>query len=314
MNAICPFTELLTPCECSKDVIVCGGDNNYNLSAVFKRLSVNLNANDKHFKQITISNTEVKELPQNVFSDIAFEKITISGASKLFRIHSRAFTASNNLIKNLLIIDTPIVNNDTDFDLFFAIRSMKTLRGLTIHNTNINRLPAYAFQPIDGSLMNLNNIEFAHSLHSIEEFAFYELENVYHLTFMNNFISYIPENAFTFKGTSNEKLIVYFNNNKLNSTSFAIGAFSHINRPFYIEFMNNNLTYLEQSIFAPVMNHELSYVGVVDCPIDCNDCKMKWLMDDREESRKHFPNIYCGSNGKTFWEMEKEESFVNCKR
>jgi hypothetical protein len=63
---------LLNLCICNNDQnrITCGGSNSIELKTIFHQLSTNLTNEKKHFKQFYLTNTAIKEIPENSFADI----------------------------------------------------------------------------------------------------------------------------------------------------------------------------------------------------------------------------------------------------
>ena len=79
----CPNPQLLNPCKCENDVIICGGNDIYDLKMVFDSMSLHLSDEKKHFKKLFINNTAITELKRNTFYDLTFDEIQIERASKL---------------------------------------------------------------------------------------------------------------------------------------------------------------------------------------------------------------------------------------
>jgi len=73
--SICPNPELLNPCKCINNQISCGGDQHINLKHMFKRLSQQLDDQNKHFNRFFLNNTAISELEENTFYEITFDNI-----------------------------------------------------------------------------------------------------------------------------------------------------------------------------------------------------------------------------------------------
>ncbi len=60
----CPAPELLKPCTCDADSIICSGQNNINLKQIFDKVSKS--NEDKKFNEFMLANSAVTELEDHV--------------------------------------------------------------------------------------------------------------------------------------------------------------------------------------------------------------------------------------------------------
>jgi len=202
--------------------IGCHGSNHYNLRTYFESIIYDLNENEKHFNGFYFNNSAIDSLEEDVFNDITFERIYIENAHNLTRIHSRAFTATTLHTTSIYIFDTPIINNDCNYNIFAALSSVIYLETIYLINTSLTSIPNNAFRPI---LLGLNNklkeiyIWNNNKLQTIGSNAFYDLYNLENLRLYDNIISYISEHAFAFRYKSTKKLAIDLESNNLDATN-----------------------------------------------------------------------------------------------
>lgn len=94
----CPNPELLNPCKCERldmSVIICGGNEEIDLSSIFRRLSTSLAEHMRHFGIFYLSNTAIKSLPGFVFHNITFRHIYFDGAFQLKYLDPNAFIGTH---------------------------------------------------------------------------------------------------------------------------------------------------------------------------------------------------------------------------
>jgi hypothetical protein len=59
---LCPSPELLYPCKCHENSIICGGTDSLNLKRVFENIDQNLGKNEKNFTAFYLNNTAIAEI------------------------------------------------------------------------------------------------------------------------------------------------------------------------------------------------------------------------------------------------------------
>jgi len=104
-NICPPNLDVFKPCECFWDpfeapyrTMKCNGSQPLDLKAIFQKLSHELKPDQNDYLEFLLFETEVNELPANVFGNITFKKFDFRRNSKLDKIHKLAF---NGLQKSL---------------------------------------------------------------------------------------------------------------------------------------------------------------------------------------------------------------------
>ncbi len=172
----CPSQEVVYPCICQNDTIICGGYNAYDFNQIFSDISRHLNDSKKKFQTFIFNNTEITEIPENSFQDIEFTKIVIKDATNLAKIHSRAFNVNftANTIKEVEQIgSSKLQNKAPDYDLFKSLSSLINIEKITLTSNLITDLPKNAF----GKLQHLTSVNFStNSITTIGNNAFYNVD------------------------------------------------------------------------------------------------------------------------------------------
>jgi len=87
-----------------------------------------------------------------------------------------------------------------------------------------------------------------------------------------------------------------------------------INRPTTIHLANNNLTYLNQSIFEPFFDEDQTNLMNFDNNLFICDCRMKWLVDKNIKTKKQIEKSISGlicPNKESIWQLSNQH-FNNC--
>ena len=80
-----------------------------------------------------------------MFEEITFNSIYIDKATNLSLIHTNAFNSLNLTLKEFIFKDTPLRNNDSNYDIFTALSHMVNIESVNMHNTIIIELPDWAY-------------------------------------------------------------------------------------------------------------------------------------------------------------------------
>lgn len=293
---------LLNPCRCSNDQITCDGEYNFNLKSVFFKLNRTLrHPEDRRFDLILLNNTEITELPENVFGDIHFKKIKIVDALSLRRIASNAFERIGPNVSELIVAGESLVGEDSHAsDLFDALNTLVNAKKIWLNRNRLRSIPTVAFgkkPEVEFQLEELNFNKFSSRngyIKSVGNFAFYYLNNLQYLYLSHQRINYLPANVFDFELASNHTLYIYLGNNKLNNTSFEKGILLNSKRPIHLElYWNHDLTYLDESVFVPFLQaNKQNRISLQDNPLSC-DCNSYWIVRDRELYRDQLLNVMC---------------------
>ncbi len=314
-NGLCPNPEVLKPCLCKNNYILCAGNQTLNLKQIFKNVSQSLAENEKNFNLFDLNNTAITELEENTFSDITFNYVQIMNAKNLKLIHTNAFKSSNSFIHDFGVFNSPIVNSPPNHDIFHLMRSMINLRDIQLDGTQITEIPMNAFKPLEGSESQLQAISFFKSpIKKIGNDSFYGLKNLTLLSFDRTSLEFISSNAFHFENHTNELLTIYlFDIKSLNGSSFDINSLSSLKRPTTIYMGNNpNIKFLDEKVFRPFFeaDHRNKILLFKNFLIDCDDCRSHWIVNETNYLKRFdFLPLKC-LDGKS---IEISNNFKNCK-
>ena len=312
--AECGANQYLKPCTLVRNQIQCGGTTAFDLNGVLSNFSQQLSDNGKHFNSFYLSNTAIKELVDNVFDEITFDKIYIDGCSSLKQIQRDAFSSNNMFTKEITIYNNPVLSSTNNNSIFKILSSFPSIEEISLYNNDLfTEIPSNAFQPINGYQNNLRKLYLQNSFTKIGSNSFYNLNNLTLLSFYNARFKSIPDNAFAFKHKSNVKLSIDFTENPyINSSVFSEKSLININRPTNISFgdyrYKKQITYLDEKVFLPfLMDNENNSIDLKYEDFDCNDCRNYWLKKQPKLVPRLF-NTKC-SNGKVILDPV---NFKNC--
>ncbi len=147
ISSECPNPDVLKPCHCEElyERITCDGTQTTDLKAILHKISPTLKTGQKHFQQIDLINTGIKELQESTFEDITFDSIRIENAHDFTQIHTKAFNGIEKTLKELAIHNTSLKNSPPNHNIFEAIRSMHNIEHVYIFYSQIEEIPENAF-------------------------------------------------------------------------------------------------------------------------------------------------------------------------
>ncbi len=293
---------MLKPCTCSYEHIDCGGSNPLDLKSLFHGLSTKLEKGKKHFKQLYLTNTAIKEIPEKAFEEITFDEIWFYNMTNLSLIHTNAFKGIDSELIEFSVFNTSLKNSPPNHDIFAAISSMGNIKMLQIFHCLIEEIPENAFNGTQNNLTAINLYD--NKITKIGNNAFKELNSLSYLDLKENKLDHISENAFSFSKSNDELFRLFLYKNSLNSSSFEKGSFNNLNRPTILILSDweklNNITYLDQQIFEEFLNKNKQN-RIDSTSIDCNDCRSFWLKKyDKQISDLHCSNYKAFSDAKNF--------------
>ena len=239
----CPPGKLHEPCTCNYGHIYCAVKDDIDLVKVFQTLEKNLTKEEKHFKEINLSNSFITELKENTFSDITFDEIRIQRCYNLKTIHKNAFTTTDQVTIRLYIYD--------NYLLFFeAVNKFTKIISCTLSYNNITEIPSYAFKNRQDQLKTIAIYD--ESIKRIGENIFSNLKNLDAINLIQTSIDFISENTFEFNEESNRTLFVFLSGNKfLNSSGLSEHSLTKFKRPTTIYFQqyknNTNFSYFDEN-------------------------------------------------------------------
>jgi len=243
----------LEPCYCDSNTttIYCTGNETIALKTIFHRLSFEVDDGKKHFNRFYLNNTTIYELEENTFDEITFDSILLKNALNLSLIHTNAFTAINLHLKQFIVYNTSLKSCEPNYDIFRAISLMVQIDLAEISHSLIEEIPDYAFRPLNGHQKNLKYVALGHNkISKIGTNAFQYLSSLSQLLLHSNPLNHISESAFNILRPSENELKLLLDNCLLNSSSFEIEAFSHLNRPTVLYLNLNEITYLDQHVLS----------------------------------------------------------------
>ena len=103
----CPPTQLLSPCKCINDNIMCHDTSlsSSDLVDVFKRIS--RESIDLHFNTLSIcQNHNLTELRANTFQNVTFKEVDISNCPNLVDVDDDAFSGVQDIATHLCFLFT----------------------------------------------------------------------------------------------------------------------------------------------------------------------------------------------------------------
>jgi hypothetical protein len=142
------------------------------------------------------------------------------------------------------------------------------------------------------------------------------------LDLSENSLNYISKNMFSniSSHTSVIPIRINLSNNKLNGSSFEIGAFSNFISPVSLTISvktsdTNNITYLDQRVFQPFIDKRhlvpvgdnVKFVGEnyfqMAPTLDCDDCRNCWLHQEKYKTKE-----LCSNHKK----LDDSSNFKKC--
>jgi len=271
-------------------------------------INSNLNENDTYFKELYIYGSDQVVLQANTFEDIKSTEITFMNFYKLTLVNIDAFNGTENLIKKLLIANTPLVDfthNDTTYNkygIFLAINKLIELDELYLQNTSIKVIPDNAFV----NTTKLQVIQFKGPTEQIGASAFSKLTQLKRLMLLDHKLKHLSNMAFAFDTslvTLNITLYPEFGY-EFDMNNLSKDVYTGIKRPIKLDISMNKLAYLNESVYGHFIKQN-SKNYVVKFNLDCQDCRNLWLWN-----RKYVKQVHgIGCQGTWFYD---HKIFLNC--
>ena len=166
----CPAPELLKPCVCEDNGIICGGHSDIDLVNIFQTLEKYLTKSEKHFKGFHLNNTFITELKENTFKDITFDEIQINVCENLTHIDRFAFNSTDLVTKYFVLqLNDKLIMDKTIYDI---LSSFLNIKNIFINGIGFKEIPSNAFRPINGYQKNLRVLEILMHITKIGSHAF----------------------------------------------------------------------------------------------------------------------------------------------
>jgi hypothetical protein len=325
----CPPKEILSPCECKDEaIILCAGTEKIDLKTVFNAISANLTKEEKKFYTFILNNTAITEIEEKAFFDVTFKRIEIY-AKNLKRIHANAFLEYNSetIEEFHQFGDSSLGGDEYSDEVFIALSSLVNAREISFEETHLNKLQSHAFKLRTGAQNHLVSLDFGGKafgdpkenlqITSVGNYSFYYLAALQSINLQHQRIDRIAIHAFDIWKPSEKQMRISLIKNKIDDKSIEIGAFTNAKRPLFIELGDNNLTYIEERVFGPVLRMNKNNLIYFDNnPFNC-DCRMEWLRKEKEFYVNQVKYILCHNyktpdgNFTDFWTIS-ERNFQNC--
>ncbi len=202
-----------------------------------------------------------------------------------------------------------------DYDLFFALNSLNKIEVIEISAQHINDIPERSFKQRNLKRLSLSadiSSNFS-SIKLIENYAFYDLENLKYLNIDNQKLNFLNDSSLSFGDReSSNGLEINLNYNQLNGDSFSKGTFTNSKIPLYVNLSWNNITYINQDVFMEFfLSNNNNTINLDGNPLDCYDCRTYWIFDYKNQIKYQIINARCvNKNWKMFCD-NKESEFIN---
>jgi Leucine-rich repeat (LRR) protein len=234
-QAVCPNANDIKPCTCDDEGLQCVKLNNSGLARVFSAP-----AERKAIRRVWIFQTNLTELPPRAFGDYIIRDLYLD-LNQIARVAPGAFGEASKTLQSLSLTRNVL----TEFP-FEDLHSMKKLRQLGFGYNRFRRITNKAFP----SSEMLESLDLSHNqLDELEEDAFSGLSEVSLIDLSRNNLRSLERNSLRVK-SSQRHLAISLRGNQIDK--IAVDAFGE-HHPYSLDLSRNQLTYLEQSVFEPLL-------------------------------------------------------------
>jgi len=208
-------------------------------------------------------------------------------------------------LKTFLLQGSPF-NGTNDF--FGELSSFKNLETLILSNNKLIGLPDQAFGKTE--LSNLSYVDLSgNRITTIGQKTFFKLPKLQRITLDHNLIKNVTNETFTFEKEDSKLLLIFLRHNNLTEDSIEKGSFSNMNQTVFLYLNNNQITYLKEDVFKPMLDEKNDlFIALWSNPFVC-DCRSLWMIQDKIYLRKRLHGLKCSNmnNKKEVWDLEPEE-------
>lgn len=280
LRALCPSQDDIKPCTCDDEGLQCLKLNNSGLARVFRAP-----AERKAIRRVWIFQTNLTVLTKNSFGDYIIRDLYLD-LNQIHRVESGAFGEATKTLQSL-----SLTRNLLQQFPFEDLLHMKKLKQLGLGHNRLVTVSSVAFPPSD----TLESIDLSHnSISKIEPYAFAELHEVSLIDLSKNNLRSIESNSLLVKSSSRH-LVISLRGNELNK--LAMDTFGN-HHPHAIDLSRNNLTYLDELAFAPLLTNN-TVIDVDGNPFSCTGCDLyKWLVELDREYLLNVLNFACTDDTK----------------
>jgi len=313
----CPKPEVLSPCKCITHetifTISCDTNETVDIKKILTKASEDQDVVNTVFDLLDLSFPNITEFPEGATGKLRFKHVNIyENVKSLQRIHSKAFASSQDTMVDFTVEAENIKNGPAPYSLVDLINSFPNLVFLTVHSL-IDTIQ-------DGSLsVNLTYLSYLFlRVNAIKGSPFAKLTSLLVINLKDGSLNHIPSNAFKIghKEANNGKgLKILFFGNPLNGSSFELGAFTHPSlnkRKISVSFWNNNITFLNETVFLPFLQNENNTITITHNPLDCDDCRTAWICNKLSAKiRNKLDQFVQCKDGHSLFDCEK--NFEKCE-
>ena len=234
-----------------KGIIELKGNKSIKLKTIFKLIEISLT---QQFNDLIIMNKSIETIPQDLICNLNFNHVEFANIDNLKSIHKNAFGINAMQIKsfhawkNLPNLKSHVSNND--YDLNELINSLRNCEIIWIKPFDFKCFKLRKLKKLNISGFYQDGINEV-KIESINDFAFYECDQIELICLKGNNIMSINEHSFHFENSSVNLLQIDLRGNKLTEESFAINSLIYFKRPVILNLESNEIKYLKEEIFKP---------------------------------------------------------------
>ena len=254
-EAVCPNAADIRPCTCDDEGLQCPRLNNTGLARVFSAP-----AERKAIRRVWIFQTNLTELPARAFGDYIIRDLYLD-LNKIARVVRGAFGEASKTLQSLSLTR----NELTEFP-FEDLAQMKKLRQLGFGYNRLKWITSDAFPPselLESLDLSHNQIEF------IEPNAFYGLSEVSLIDLSRNNLKSMEKHSLQVR-SSQRHLAISLRGNEIDKV--AVDAFGE-HHPYSLDLSRNQLTYLDQLVFEPLLLNDTTVYVDGKYESDCRSSK-----------------------------------------
>lgn len=233
---------------------------------------------DKHLEEFTIENQYLERISENFTGAIRIDRVRIRNSPKLKYMHWNSFGNQAKFIKQFHAAANLTTINDSDYDLFKLINSMENSEEI-IMNSFDSKLRQIELKEL--KKLSFNGLHSSTKIEEILDNAFYNCDKIESIDLKNNDIIYIGEKAFNLKYKNDKRLVIYLNDNKLYSHSFALNSLANFKRPVTLDLSGNFIKNLDVKVFKPFFDSNPANIILI-YPYFCNYKWFYYILDSYE--------------------------------
>ncbi|KAH7645154.1 uncharacterized protein LOC124499476 [Dermatophagoides farinae] len=291
----CPDRQSFEPCECNEDKseIRCGMGFSVPMNVLYlfrdsHPVVVHNNDNRSRYRyhHLTVENSSLEMLLNNMFGKFEFDAITIRNNYYLSHLQPSLFDSSAT-INSLTLDSNPnlFANDKSVVNVFTIIANLIHLEALAINNCGLPFIASNALASLSKLVrLDLHN----NQLKQIDPNTFSRLFSLQILDLSQNMINNLLPNSLNLSSSQpcydsyRRQDIHYFidlSHNNLSVESFAPDTFN-LSCSAKLQLTNNSIELLDENVFRPLFRY-YTIIQLYNNPIECLHCNQSWLMKGR---------------------------------